>query len=402
MEEPKRVLDDWIKNYLDYTHETEPAYLYKLWIALSALSTVMQRKIKMPWGMGDTIHSNLYVILVGPPGARKGTAMRPGMHLLTKAGITFVSENITKEGLIGSMYGAKTAVASKDYIGEEVSLTVFAEEFVSFMNPKDLGLINNINRWFDCPEVFNYTTITRGTLELNNVWLSICGASTPEILRSQLSEEIIGSGFPSRVIYVFADDKLKLVSRPVLHRNTELEGKLINDLKHILALRGDMTWTKEFEDAYSDWYIHNDKNRPPHLAHASFDSYINRRPTHLRKISMICSISESSDLVLRETHFERALQILISTEQAMSSMYSTAGRLDTKEYLRQIMVLIAERKVVSYAELIDKYKNDLTTDDLDMLLKTLASMRYCKISLNSSNSRFVEFIPKEQRKTGAN
>ncbi|KKL25422.1 hypothetical protein LCGC14_2405480, partial [marine sediment metagenome] len=69
-----RILSNWIDSYLEYTEESEPAETYRLWCAIVTISAVLQRKCVFHWG-ALTFYPNVFVVLVGPPAARKGTAM---------------------------------------------------------------------------------------------------------------------------------------------------------------------------------------------------------------------------------------------------------------------------------------------------------------------------------------
>ena len=60
-----RKLNDWIDSYLEYTKNSEPPDLYKEWVAVSVVASILQRKCSLPWG-DITFYPNMYIILVGP------------------------------------------------------------------------------------------------------------------------------------------------------------------------------------------------------------------------------------------------------------------------------------------------------------------------------------------------
>ena len=95
-----RKLNDWIDSYLEYTKNSEPPDLYKEWVAVSVVASILQRKCSLPWG-DITFYPNMYIVLTGPSGkARKSTAMGPGMKLLRDMGVKLAAESITREALI--------------------------------------------------------------------------------------------------------------------------------------------------------------------------------------------------------------------------------------------------------------------------------------------------------------
>ena len=94
-----RILDDWIDSYLKYTDVSEPPKTYRLWSAIATISAVLQRKCYFQWG-ALTFYPNMYIILIGPPAARKGTAMDQARPFLEKLDIKMAAEAITREALI--------------------------------------------------------------------------------------------------------------------------------------------------------------------------------------------------------------------------------------------------------------------------------------------------------------
>jgi len=77
---------DWIKTYLVYDEESESPTLFKVWMAIGTIASALERKCYIKWKR-DTIYPNLYIVLTGPPGCRKGTAMRPAKQFLDKIGV---------------------------------------------------------------------------------------------------------------------------------------------------------------------------------------------------------------------------------------------------------------------------------------------------------------------------
>ena len=98
----ERKLDDWIDSYLEYTSNTEPSELYRRWVAISTLAAALRRKVKVEWGL-LTWYPNMYIVLVGPAAARKGTAMDPGLDLLRETDIPLGSDSGSREALIEKM-----------------------------------------------------------------------------------------------------------------------------------------------------------------------------------------------------------------------------------------------------------------------------------------------------------
>ena len=76
----------------------------------------------------------MYIVLVGPSGCRKGTAMGPGYSFLRKVGAKLSAEATTREALIGSLELCKdTSVAPDGTSYDHSSLTIFSQELTVFL-----------------------------------------------------------------------------------------------------------------------------------------------------------------------------------------------------------------------------------------------------------------------------
>ena len=93
-----RMLPDWIDSYMAYVDNTEPAEAFKLWTAIFCIVACLKRKCFLDWGT-ITFYPNMYIVLVGPSGCRKGTAMGPGFSMLTELNVRMAAEATTREVL---------------------------------------------------------------------------------------------------------------------------------------------------------------------------------------------------------------------------------------------------------------------------------------------------------------
>ena len=102
-----RQAGNWLHTYMKYTARTEPPRLFKLWCGISAIASVLERKVWMPlWDVN--IYANMYIVIIGPSGSRKGTAMSPAIGLLNQVGINLSAKSTTREALIRKMKQVST------------------------------------------------------------------------------------------------------------------------------------------------------------------------------------------------------------------------------------------------------------------------------------------------------
>lgn len=379
-----RLLPDWIGAYMEFTDNTEPPDTFKRWVALSVLAGALQRKCALYWG-SETFYPNLYVVLVGPPAARKGTAMRPGRQLLDAIGVPLSADSTTRESLIRSMAESGQALVNPEtgLTTMHSSLTVFSPELTVFLGYQNYTLMSDLTDWFDCAPKWEYRTKTQGNDEIIGVYLNLLGATTPDLVRSALPIDAVGGGLTSRIIFIYEPQRGKIVPAPFLSdHEQELKLQLVHDLEAINKLQGEFKVTKNFVDLWIDWYtaqdgrtLFNDKR----LA-----TYVDRRQVHVMKLSMLCSVSRSSELKLRESDLQRAIQTLEQAEVKMPQVFGGHGKNLHAATMTAIMNEIALRRSVKVSELMGMFYRDVDQKTFEGIVQTLQLINYIDVEINGN------------------
>lgn len=380
-----RYLDDWLEHYLKFTQNTEPPRLYHLWTGIVAISSCLQRKCWFSWGHSD-IYPNLYVLLVGPSGGRKGTAMKIAKEFLYDIGIQLSSDSLGSiQTLYHELMGARNEYRAPDGVMlEHRSLSVWSEEFQVFLRDRDPILIANLTDLFDCPKRWKYSTLKRGLEDLSQCWLTMFGAITPTLLQSSLSRDIVAGGLISRIIFVVGYGKAKKVPIPFLSQEEmELREKLIADLETISQMSGQFKPTEKFIEAYTNWYI-----SPEATAGVDSDKFVGyneRRALHLQKLCMIVSASQRDDMKINKEHFDRALYILKHTEREMPNAFYGLGRGVHSGVLSEVMQYIQSCGSVSWQQILKRFQLDALPNDLQTYLQLLEQTGSIKKEVSTTN-----------------
>ena len=374
---PSRKVNDWIEGFLKLTDNTEASLQYRKWTAISIIASALRRKCYLDWGSVGQFYPNMYIVLVGPSGARKTTAMRLGEYFLDQLGIAKSSEAITREALIQELEGALSIDGDDQY--QHSSLTVFAEELTVFLGYRNDELMSNLCTWFDCKDVWTYKTKGSGTNDVIGVWVNILGATTPRLIRSNLPLDAIGGGLASRIIFVYSQRKAKTIAFPFLSdADKALRGKLLDDFHIISGLKGGFKFTEDFRDDWIEWYARQETD-DKFMDHPLFDGYSSRRPGHLLKLCMILSASANNSMVITREVFNRAKKYLEEVERDMPLTFAGLGASKSSDLQFQMMRLIERRQYISKAELFRVFGSDLdSTDHFDQVMGLLTGKGFCK------------------------
>ena len=385
-----RQLNNWVKAFEMLTDNSEPPLLYRTWSAISCIAAVLQRKCKLPWG-SLTFYPNFYIVLVGPPAARKGTAMGPAHDLLYDLQVKMASEAITREALIKELKEANDNIIDiEGNVEYHSSLTVFSHELTVFLGYNNPTLLSDLTDWFDCRKRWTYRTKTQGTDEITGVFVNLLGATTPDLIRATLPLDAIGGGLTSRMIFVYEQNKGKIVPAPFLSPSEiALREKLMADLEQIYLLRGDFRPTEDFLSMWVEWYTHQGDHLP--FTDKRFAGYLERRPMHLIKLSMILNASRTDTMILEAEDLENALSLLEKTEINMPKTFAGVGASSTGGVLAQVMAEVGNRKKIPFSELMNIFHQDADKRTLEAMVDTMEAMGFAKRIINN-DGLFITYV----------
>lgn len=392
----ERILPDWITSYLEFVEDHEPPDVFKTWCAVSAIAACLQRKCYIQWE--KRIYPNLYIILVGPPSSRKGTAMEPTLSMLQELDVNLSASATTKEALVSRIQEGKEELMGAEP-GDEImhcSTTIASPELAVFINESDPIFIAWLTDWYDCGDRWTYDTKTQGTYDIQNIFINLIGATTPELIKTAIPMQAVGGGLASRMILIYAEKKGKIVPYPIVDPDMLiLREKLIRDLQSILIMKGKFQFSRAFIDIYTEWYIEEEERdqedtRP--VEGDRFIGYLGRRSTHLRKISMILSASRSMDMTIVQKDFFQALALLVEAEQDMPKVFQGQGRLEITAITHRIMAYIATKKRTTYREIYAKFWQDVTQNELGRILSGVVKQGWATLGERSGGKKREDMV----------
>jgi hypothetical protein len=202
--------------------------------------------------------------------------------------------------------------------------------------------------------VWEKRTKTQGSDRIENPWINLAACTTPGWIAGNFPEYLIGGGFTSRCIFVYAKHKRRLVAYPsaVLPAGfDEIRNKLIRDLEAISILRGGFTLSPEAIQWGTQWYEHHHNNKPRHLDNDRFAGYIARKQTHIHKLAMVLSASEKDELVITEANISAASEIVTALESDMPEVFSLIGVGGQAKHSNEVAMLVRSYGTMTQTQL---------------------------------------------------
>lgn len=379
-------MHDLLSDYISYCQPTEVPASFNRWSMMTCLGALLGRNFYFPFGHAK-LKPNLYVMLMGVAGTRKSTSVKTAKKLLEASGYTtFAAERTSKEQFLMDLAGEGAPVEEPDGSihwnvgGSEDSedskapadMLVAADEFNDFIGQGNMEFISLLGTLWDHEGPYKSRFKRAASSIIHDPVVSILSGNTPTNFAMAFPVETIGQGFFSRLILVHADKTDRKYTFPKSPSDAE-KHEFLNKLHHARqSCQGAVELTpgaeKLLDKIYHRWIPFDD---------VRFDSYANRRFTHLLKVCLvICGATYSK--VLTEEKVIYANTILKAAEHFMPQALGEFGKARNSDVAQKLMqaVTTASSKghVITYAELWKQLQQDLDkqeqmADILNKLMK---------------------------------
>lgn len=325
------------------------------WTAVSTIAGALRRRVWIDMAYFRW-HPNFYIILVAPPGiVSKSTTAGIGMSLLKKVpDIRFGPDVVTWQALVT---GFAESTMSYEYQGEfhaQSALTIESSEFGNLLNPQDKEMVDLlVSLWDGKPGAFEKKTKGSGCDSVENPWINLIACTTPAWIAGNFPEYMIGGGFTSRCIFVYAEKKAKLVAYPTQVVPMDLKQtaqKLVDDLSQISLMVGQYELTPEAIDWGQAWYASHFASKHLHLDDERFGGYLARKQTHIHKLAMILAAAEGATLSITAEHLAVAHQMVTDLEPDMQFVFSKIGKTEDAIYAERLIWYVVKRGGCLYQE----------------------------------------------------
>lgn len=386
---PTRKSKDWIKSFLQYSSYGEAPTKFYFWVAVSTIAGALRRRVWIDQKYFQWV-SNCYVVLVAPPGiVSKSTTASVGMNLLKEVpGITFGPDVVTWQKLVEDMAKAQELVywPEKECYLPMSCVTLSSSEFGTLLNPSDREMVDVlVSLWDGQPGAFKKSTKTSGSDSIENPWINIIACTTPSWIAGNFPEYMIGGGFTSRCVWVYADKKRQMVAYPADHVPPEFlsqREELIHDLEIISTLVGEYRLSPEATSYGEKWYDDHWKNKHDHLPSDQFGGYLARKQTHIHKLAMILSAATSDELIITKPVLEMAAAMVEALESDMPKVFDKIGRNQMTKALSDLCEIIAAFGTLTRQELYRRLSRQVTWQEFGNLLTSASEAGFVKLTQN--------------------
>lgn len=357
MSEP-RWFGDWLDAYLSYSGHMEAPTSMRFWCGVSAITGAMRRKVWIDQAYFRW-YANQYIILVAPPGVvSKTTTTDVAMNILREVpGVKFGPDAVTWPRLVSKFAESCETFEHPPGSGKHLAmsaLTLHSGEFGNLLNPQDREMVDiYVSLWDGKQGSFKKETKTSGNDEVINPWINMIGCTTPAWIAGSFPEYMIGGGFTSRCVFIYADKKEKRVAYPKRVVPADLDTtrqKLLWDLCQISKLTGEFVLTEEAYEWGTKWYDFHIEHPPAALNDDRFGGYLARKQTHIHKLAMVLAASQSDRMEITANHLATANAMMTNLEPDMAQVFAKIGRTDDSLNAERLLKYIRAKGRVEWEE----------------------------------------------------
>lgn len=311
MSEQNKNQDDFFSLYLKYAGVGEVSPILHRWGALMTASVLLSRRCHFKFG-NTRIFPNLYVIFMGESASKKSTAINLVRKLVSKTGYDKFAPSETSKGKFAMHLAGITELKGnskeareleeallameREKLGkkgvEKISESfICAGELANFLGYSNFDFASFLGDMWDVDDKHAVSYKTAGEFEIINPVINLLGGNTFEGMMRTLPPEMMGQGFLSRCIFVYAPAAKKKIAFPT-GSSLQDDKELLNYLTFFASFNGEITLSVEARlvliDIYESW---------PGMMDHRFKAYAGRRFTQLIKLCCLEAVAAKRNVI---------------------------------------------------------------------------------------------------------
>jgi len=370
-----------LDHYLHFAGVNESPRSYHLWSGLSLLSHIVGRRVWTDMEL-FLVYPNMYVILAGPPGVAKSTAMDVAKDIVKEhfKHIAISPAAITKEATV-QMMAKDDSHCIREFLldGKKIKfsqLSVFADEIISLLtcggNPT--GMIDFMTELFSGKD-YRETTKNKGDNEIKNPFLNVLACCTIKTLKQLVQAKVVSGGMSRRCVFVVEHINDRPVHK-IRFTADQLESRRIflSRSQALQNIAGKFQWTDGADKYYEEFY-----NRNFYLAQECKSEvtqhFLRTKPAYCTKLSMLLALAEENPaLVHTEESYRRAVEIITAVESGAASLFDSEGRNELSPITNDVQKYLERVKKCNIKDLYRDFYRELKngdTKEMDIIVNQL-------------------------------
>ena len=346
---------------------------FHFWSAATCIAATLKRHVWVERGTYK-LYPNMFAVLVGRPGLGKGGALNPAASILKEANtVSLMSDRVTIEYVLEKLskgFPSQTiAPGGGLQFGHDASAMIFSPELSIFITASQHTLPILADLWDSREGDFSYGTRHKGDYKIKNSCVSMLAGSTQEWLISSIPANAVGGGFTRRVNFVFAKDKQAFIPWPAVN-HTSIRNDLVNDLRHISQIRGEITFDKHAHELFDVYYRSAVADE---FDDEATTAYKTTKWAHATKLATAISLGSDDAPVISERALQLAIDRVDNVLSNISLVFRAVGESDLVTAADRVLRFIETKGYATKSEILRVNWRHISAADLDTILTTFVN-----------------------------
>lgn len=348
---------DWLEDFVEHTAASKFSEKVRYWVGVSVVAGALRRKVWIDQYAFQWT-PNFFILLVGPPGSGKSTAMGLGYRILRRVeGINFGPNEQTIQDLVKKLSEVREEWTISSGNFEMSCMSYEISEFGTFFDPTNRQQVDTLTDLWDA-KLGNYikSTKTNGEDEIVNPWLNLIAGCTQGWVDDNITEKFVKSGFASRLVYVpFEETKrIPYITRePKIKDAVKRENELYLRLDQIAQLGGEMRLTDEAYEWGERWY--NQYRDVADKLQEKEQGLYARSQTHLHKLAMVVSAARGKFPIIDAAELQEADRRLSLLTGNINAVFGRMGQSPQSKLAQDVLEVLVKHGSMTKRELFAKY-----------------------------------------------
>lgn len=384
----------FVKSFLEFTKDYESPTSFFKWSAYAILSATIRDNLILDEGH-RIFAPNLYVLLLATSAMhRKSMPVGLAGDLLAELRNTKLIRGRTSiQAVLDDLAGIETDKKTGQPI-RGGSCLLCAEELASFIvnSPEAIDILTDI---YDYRKEWDSRLRGSGKFKITNLCVTMLAASNEAMLKDIYLEKAIYGGLLRRTCFIKPNEYRKGNSLIKKEAGRYDISSLVQQLKDISKLKGELTFVEAAEREYDFWYLGRDGLggwREMCREREDRTGILSGVHTIIKKIAIILAVNECSKTI-EKRHVEEAINEGLNILPNYDNFVFGSGKSPKAEVAALLLEELykAPRNQIPRREFLFRHFMDVDGKDLDDLIITLEQAEMIKsvVELDGTSYRLT-------------
>lgn len=372
---------DVIHEVLESTQYFEAPPRYYYWATLAAISAVLKDKVWFDMGGNYNVYPNIYVLLYGPSGVRKGPAIHLAESLVSRVDNTRTIDGRSSiEGIIKEL-GTMSSRPGKAPIKDSCGFMVASELSSSIMgNSAAMDIMTDLFDRIYREGEWKYRLKTAESVKLNKPTITWLSGTNAALFKEFIPEKNINGGLLGRML-IISESKKHRSNSLMFKTSAPDKDKIATHMREFTKLEGEFNIAPEIRVAIDEWYTKFDKEVAPSLKDET--GFLSRVEDFVMKLAMIISTGRRCDKEIILSDVTEAINIILPLIVPNKKVVNSLVKLDNSSVSKRGLVITYLTNSPGFkcerSKLLQNLGLQIDNEDLDKIAAYFIQMNVLQI-----------------------